>query len=296
MIRLIVTRIFYWLILAGVGTATGTGPAGAASGQPAPERADGSVPSVRVMTLNVGHGRGESFNQMFLSREAIRSNLERIGDTLRRESVQLAALQEIDAPSWWSGGLAQLDAVTRQAALPWVFHGIHSRGPRFGFGTALVSSIPLKATESVSFDRSFPTLTKGFVKATFDWPGAGAEGDERRRVTVVSAHLDFASVKTRERQIATLYQNLRDDPNALLVAGDFNDTWTDPASTLAAFASDLGLKSYWGDPAQMATFRRAGTRLDWILVSDELKFARYRTLEDPLSDHRAVIADIKWAK
>jgi endonuclease/exonuclease/phosphatase family metal-dependent hydrolase len=296
MIRLIVTTIFYWLILIPGGNVTAAGRAEAAQSLPAPHRADQAATSVRVMTLNVGHGRGESFNQMFLSRREILANLERIGSTLRRESVQLAALQEIDAPSWWSGGFAQLDAVTRQAGLPWVFHGIHSKGPRFGFGTALISSIPLRATESVSFDRTFPTLTKGFVKATFDWPETGVKRGEERRVTMVSAHLDFASVKKRERQIATLYQKLRDDPNALVVAGDFNDPWADSGSTLAAFASDLGLKSFWGEADQMVTFRRLGTRLDWILVSDELEFANYRTLKDPLSDHLAVVADIRWAK
>jgi hypothetical protein len=33
-------------------------------------------------------------------------------------------------------------------------------------------------------------------------------------------------------------------------------------------------------------------RLDWVLISKPLVFARYEVLPDVLSDHRAVVADI----
>jgi endonuclease/exonuclease/phosphatase family metal-dependent hydrolase len=34
-------------------------------------------------------------------------------------------------------------------------------------------------------------------------------------------------------------------------------------------------------------------RLDWILISEELDFAAYETLPDRLSDHLAVVADLR---
>ena len=42
----------------------------------------------------------------------------------------------------------------------------------------------------------------------------------------------------------------------------------------------------------MQTFG-AKKRLDWILVSSPLEMVEYKTLPDPISDHRAVVAVLK---
>jgi endonuclease/exonuclease/phosphatase family metal-dependent hydrolase len=43
----------------------------------------------------------------------------------------------------------------------------------------------------------------------------------------------------------------------------------------------------------MVTFPKTGRRLDWILVSPQLEFADHRILDDPISDHYAVVAEIR---
>ena len=55
------------------------------------------------MTLNVAHGRNKSLNQVFLKRAAIRANLDRITEVLRREQPDIVALQEVDGVALWSG-------------------------------------------------------------------------------------------------------------------------------------------------------------------------------------------------
>jgi endonuclease/exonuclease/phosphatase family metal-dependent hydrolase len=44
----------------------------------------------------------------------------------------------------------------------------------------------------------------------------------------------------------------------------------------------------------METFPLRRKRFDWILVSQELQFHDYATLPDVLSDHRAVVASVRF--
>ena len=60
--------------------------------------------SLRVVTLNLGHGRGTASHQALLKRMRIQSNLDGIASVLRQEGPDIVGLQEADAPSWWSGG------------------------------------------------------------------------------------------------------------------------------------------------------------------------------------------------
>jgi endonuclease/exonuclease/phosphatase family metal-dependent hydrolase len=54
----------------------------------------------------------------------------------------------------------------------------------------------------------------------------------------------------------------------------------------------LSLSAYKGGAADLVTFPSTGRRVDWILVSPELRFVSHRVLPDRLSDHRAVTAEI----
>ena len=56
-----------------------------------------------LLTLNVAHGRGTALNQLLVSGDQHRKNLTAIAATLLASDVQVAALQEADAPSFWSG-------------------------------------------------------------------------------------------------------------------------------------------------------------------------------------------------
>ena len=58
---------------------------------------------VRVVTLNMAHGRKDGKNQMLLKGETIRGNLVELAALLDRAEADVIALQEADAESSWSG-------------------------------------------------------------------------------------------------------------------------------------------------------------------------------------------------
>jgi endonuclease/exonuclease/phosphatase (EEP) superfamily protein YafD len=55
------------------------------------------------------------------------------------------------------------------------------------------------------------------------------------------------------------------------------------------------LRAFTPTSAEFGTYRRT-KRLDWILISEELEFIDYVVLPDIVSDHRALLARIGWAK
>lgn len=247
-----------------------------------------------VATLNLAHGRGQSLNQLLISRDSIRRNLDRVAETLAARDIDLVALQEADAPSWWSGSFNHVDHLAEAAGYPYRFQGEHSRTPLFSFGTALISRIPLENTRSHRFQPSPPTLSKGFVMADIQWH-AGNRTARARRVTVVSLHLDFSRPGVRREQIEELLHELSDRSGALVIMGDFNSTGEPPHSILHQLSAALDLQLYQPGAAGLDTYGGVGGgRLDWILVSSGLQIEEYRVLPDELSDHHLLLARLRF--
>jgi len=72
--------------------------------------------------------------------------------------------------------------------------------------------------------------------------------------------------------------------------GDFNCEWPGEDKPIRVLAEELDLAAYEPSAPDMYTFPKLDKRLDWILVSPELKFVEYETIPDHLSDHRGVVA------
>lgn len=248
-----------------------------------------TTPRLRVLSLNAAHGRAVSFHQALLSREEIRANLAAVGNVLLREAADVVALQEIDGPSVWSGDIDQVRRLAQLAGYRHSWRGSHgtSFGPvELDYGTALISHLPLHAAASRRFDASWRD-NKGFVTATVAMPGFGD-----LEVNVASVHLDFLRASVRADQIQTLIATFRERSRPLVIVGDFNCTWEEQ-TCLPALWRALGVRPY--APAQEApTFPSDDPhrRIDWILISEDLEFNGYSTLEDEISDHRAIVADL----
>lgn len=239
---------------------------------------------LRVMTLNLAHGRSTGFHQALLRRRTIRDNLRAIAEMLRRERPQLVAMQEADKPCLWSGGFDHVAYVADAAGLGFHVHGRHVTAPRLAYGTAIASRLPLSHPLSVAFAPSPPTFTKGFVVSTVRPPQR-----PDLEIDVVSVHLDFARAAVRRRQVETLIETLRPRDRLRVVLGDFNTTWDAAEGSIRRLADGLGLVAHAPDEP-MVTFPFHGTRLDWILASAPLEFRAHRVLPDRLSDHLAVLA------
>ena len=72
---------------------------------PSDER-DGKL---RIMTLNIAHGRGDSFHQLLQRSATTVANLDVIASLLKDSGADVVALQEADGPSFWSGNFSHID-------------------------------------------------------------------------------------------------------------------------------------------------------------------------------------------
>ncbi len=253
-----------------------------------PANAEQSV--LRVMTLNIAHGRKDRRHQILQSGKSIKSNLDDAAAVLRREKPALVALQEADGPSAWTGNFDHVQYLAEKLDYAYSVRADHVNRERLRYGTAFLSALPLENPLSVTFEPTPPTPSKGFIVCTIAWPGR-----PDTEIDVVSVHLDFSRRSTRERQIEEIVAELADRNRPLIVMGDFNSQWNSRRSALRDLARRLNLKAYTPDADDMDTFPKLRKRFDWILISPELEFVTYGVLPDALSDHLAVVCELKLA-
>ncbi|MCK9229101.1 MAG: endonuclease/exonuclease/phosphatase family protein [Syntrophales bacterium] len=246
--------------------------------------------ALRVMTLNTAHGRKEGSHRLLNSVGTVRSNLDDVASLLRRMAPDIVGLQETDGPSAWSGMFDHVKYISRRGNFPSAVLGEHVKGKLNVYGTALLSKLSLHDPFSIRFSPAPPTFSKGAVISTVRVPDAG-----KRNIDVVSLHLDFARKSVRMRQVEELVEGLLNRGNPLIVMGDFNCEWTTGEPSLPFLVKSLDLKPFRPEATTMYTHPSSQRRLDWILLSRELEFLSYRTIQEPLSDHLAVMADVKLA-
>lgn len=239
---------------------------------------------LRVLSLNVAHGRADGIHQLFQHAGHRERTLSRIAALFEREQPDVVAVQEIDGPSFWSGRFCHVELLARRGGFAFTAHGRHVERPWVRYGTGLLSRIELHDTSVHTFARSLPTPTKGFTLATVRVAGTA--------IDVVSTHLDFLRAKVRARQVAEMVEVLGARPHPRVVMGDFNAGWHDRRSAVRELADALELVAY-APEARTRTFKTLPLRIDWILASPQLEFARHAVLTDVVSDHLPVVADLR---
>lgn len=244
-----------------------------------------------VATLNIAHGRKDARNQVFLSEDVIRSNLAELAALLDRANADMIALQEVDAPSKWSGGFNHLDLLSERSRYGCTLHGVHASNRFYDFGTALLSPHAMQGEATHSFEPSWPTTTKGFTLAGLDW-NPGGRLEQPIRVSFVSVHLDFSRRSVRRAQIDEISRELGKLDGPLVLMGDFNTDWNTKESSLRYLAENLGLEVFKPHAEGLSTYGDKGARLDWILISPVLGFQSYAVFPEVVSDHYAVAAQI----
>lgn len=226
---------------------------------------------MRIVTLNLAHGRGRGRHQSIRSRASLRRQLDHVIDVLASYQPDVVALQEVDTRSRWTFHVDQVATLSDALGLPHTASFMHSSRAFGDAGTAILSASPLSEPHSQGFAASWRD-NKGWVSA------------KARGVTIVSAHTDFARAHIRDRQMSMLVASLR---GPTVVAGDLNDQWP-------AVERWFGSTGFHTPREAGTTFRKLGRRrLDWVLASQELRFKRYETLPGDLSDHQAVLAEIE---
>ena len=244
--------------------------------------------SLVLMSLNIAHGRKNTFQQFLRRKKYIRRNLSDIASLIQRENPDIIALQEADATSIWSGHFDHVKYIAHKAGLEHIMQGGHVTRKFINYGTAIISKTNLTKPRSFKFYKTIFRMPKGFVVCTVKCPKF------QINIDVVSLHLDPFRKAVRMKQIKELVEILENDTNPIVIMGDFNCDWKYSESTLHKLVELLDLKIYKPYDENLITFPANGKRLDWILISQELEFVSHKILPDHISDHLAVVAEIKW--
>jgi endonuclease/exonuclease/phosphatase family metal-dependent hydrolase len=247
---------------------------------------------LRVATLNLAHGRKDSFNQLFVLEDAFKENLSDIANVLRDYWPHVVALQEADTDSRWSGGFDHVEYLASAAGYPWRTHESNAESWLFSYGTALLSALPLTKTIKHTFEPSPPTLNKGFVLAQIDL--FSDDENKSRKIDILSVHLDFSRQSVRDQQINEMLEILSVRKNPTIIMGDFNSEWLAEISVIKELATKSHFISYRPESPDFNTYKNK--RLDWILITNDLEFVNYQVLPETLSDHAMVIADIRFKR
>ncbi|MCD4743654.1 MAG: endonuclease/exonuclease/phosphatase family protein [Desulfobacteraceae bacterium] len=240
---------------------------------------------LKLLTLNIAHGRKHGASQIFQSKEKIQSNLDDIVSLLQRVDPDIVALQEADGPSIWSGDFSHVAYIAEKAGYYYFVRGAHVEGAMLSYGTALLSKHHLTRPVSVTFKPSPPTFSKGFVSADIN------TGNESK-TKIVSVHLDFSRKTVREQQVKDMVDMLSVSKKSLIVMGDFNCEFKD-GSAIQILAEKLNLSIYQISAENMTTFPKLKKRLDYILISQDFEFITYKVAKDIVSDHLGVVSEIR---
>lgn len=249
-----------------------------------------STAVLRVATLNLAHGRKDSFNQVFVSEDSHKENLDDIAEVLSRHKPHVVALQEADAESRWSGSFDHVAHLASGAEYPWRVHESNAENWLFSFGTAMLSGVPLTESIKHTFEASPPTLDKGFVLAQIEWPAG--DGNKKRKIDILSVHLDFSRQSVRDSQIKEIIEVLAARSNPTIIMGDFNSEWLGELSVIRELATNTHFYTYKPGSPDYNTYK--DKRLDWILITRDLEFVSYKVLPDTLSDHAMIVSDIRF--
>jgi endonuclease/exonuclease/phosphatase family metal-dependent hydrolase len=150
-----------------------------------------------------------------------------------------------------------------------------------------MSRLPIEEHAAHTFVPARAALPKGFSLATVRWDRYDLDID------VVSLHMEPIREEIRKRQAEELIAALVDRGRPMVLMGDFNTEWEAEDGVLQRLVESLDLTAWSPDAEDVVTFPRLDRRLDWILISRHFRFAGFEVLDDAVSDHRAIVADIE---
>lgn len=217
--------------------------------------------------------------------------MDSVAALLSLESPHIVALQEADSLSFWNGSFDHVKYIAETSGYPCYLHGEHMDRLRLKYGTALLSQGMLSDPLSIGFRTSKPLPRKGFVVAESHWPG-------RPEICfdVVSVHLDFLRPRLRLKEIDRLVEVLEERGRPMIIMGDLNCEWAETFSAVRTICERLQLHSFEPRSSSLVTFPIRRKRWDWILASDLFQFDSYSVLSANISDHRAVVSELRLRK
>ena len=254
---------------------------------------------LRVLTLNIAHGRGLSAYQGFHSQKGIERCLRRVAVLLAKADADIVALQEVDEDSHWNRRIHLLDFLQDHASYEHAYLGVHNRrGGKLplAYGNGLLTRFPILKAEHEAFGKA-SLGEKGFVCAELQT----AQGI----LPVVNLHLDFRSRLRRIEQIECLIQFLDNKHYASdgtphlspIVCGDFNSRSgkpTDAVRHLFRYLQEQCTYQLHPTGRGSATFPSILPvhGLDFIFVPPSYIVRSVQVMRCYVSDHRPVLIEL----
>jgi endonuclease/exonuclease/phosphatase family metal-dependent hydrolase len=255
---------------------------------------------VRILTLNIAHGRGLSTYQGFVSERGIQRCLSRVGRLLQRVDADIVALQEVDEDSHWNRGIHLLDVLQEQVGYPHAYLGVHNRRAgklQLAYGNGLLTQFPIRHAEHTAFGGA-SLGEKGFMCAEL----VTSHGI----LPVVNLHLDFRSRLRRIEQVKRLIRFLDDKKYTRagtphlspIVCGDFNSGSGKPGDAVRYLFHYLQEQCAY---QLVPTGRKSRTfpslfpihGLDFVFVPPSYKVRSSKVLRSYVSDHRPVFVELE---
>lgn len=253
---------------------------------------------IRLVTLNIAHGRGLSLYQGFQSAEKILRNLERVARFIDSHNIDIIALQEIDEESHWNKRINLIERLNEMTALNYHCLGVNNRrsgSKPLAYGNAILSRFPIHFHENRPFGNS--TLgEKGFLYADVE------VGESL--LPIVNLHLDFRSRRVRLRQIGHLLEYLTSRGNLgpnrdffePIICGDFNSRSTHETDAVRYLFREVEVHSgYELLPQKGWTFPSILPRrgLDFVMLPRAFQWTHVEIVRTLVSDHLPVLVEFE---
>ena len=94
-----------------------------------------------------------------------------------------------------------------------------------------------------------------------------------------------------DKAMSEIIKAINESPLPIILMGDFNEYWRED-SVVRHLVEEAGMVAFQPEADNLATYK--DKRLDWILTSAELEFVDYRVIDELVSDHRLVVAELRW--
>jgi endonuclease/exonuclease/phosphatase family metal-dependent hydrolase len=233
--------------------------------------------SLRVMTYNIHVGIGMDK----------KLDLQRIADVIKKQDPDLVGLQEVDRGV---SRTQRIDEIAELAKLTRMDYAFAFNLPYQGgqYGVAILSRLPIRATEHRHFKNLREAERRGFIRAEVVFHG--------HKLHFVTTHLDYQYDDGRLFETQQLLEALRDIKDPLIVVGDFNDVPAGQSYQLM-FA---GFDDAWiGGRSQDQGFSypadKPVKRIDYIFTrrDDRVRTRRVWIVNTLASDHLPVVADLE---
>jgi endonuclease/exonuclease/phosphatase family metal-dependent hydrolase len=245
---------------------------------------------LRVVTYNIHHGEG-------VDRKL---DLKRIANVLLAVEPHIVALQEVDQRTRRTGGVDQPAELAKLTGMEVVF-GRNIDYDGGGYGTAVLTKLPVRKTESVKLKSFYaPTETNPEQRGAQIIELGDKEGPG---VLFICTHLDYRPKDDERLHSAKTINDLiakRGDTPAIL-AGDLNAVPdSKPMEEFRKQWKIVGLQSD-AKPANappILTFpaEKPDRWIDYVLVrpAEEWEVMEIRVLDEPVaSDHRPLLAVLR---